>query len=77
MVTNIILGCTNRNVVSKLRETIISLSSALKFGIQHPVLDPQYKKDADKLQQVQGRAAMEHLPCEERLKSSSIWRRDG
>jgi len=68
MVANSILGCINKIVVCKLREAIISLSSALESGIQHPILDPPYKKDADKLQQVQGRANMEYLPCEERLR---------
>ena len=73
MVANSELGCINRTVVSKSREAIVSLSSALNSGIQHPILDPQYKKDADKLQQVQGRDSMEHLPCEERLREMDFF----
>lgn len=73
MVANSILGCINRIVVSKLRETIISFSSALKSGIWHPILDFQCKKDADKLQQIQERATIEHLPCEEKLKDMGFF----
>ncbi|KAK4828038.1 hypothetical protein QYF61_022815 [Mycteria americana] len=73
MVANSRLGCINRSVVSKSREAIISLSSALKSGRWHPILDPQHKNDTDKLQQVQGRATMEHLPCKERLREMDFF----
>lgn len=61
---NSILGCINASVVSKLEQA--NFSTALKSGIWHSVLDPQCKKDADKLQQVQGGVTMKHFPSKER-----------
>lgn len=54
MEVNSILGCINASVISKLVEA--NFSAALESGIWHSLC----KKDADTLQQVQGRVTMEH-----------------
>lgn len=64
MEVNSILGCINASAVSKRGKA--NFSAAFKSGIWHSLLDSQCKKDADKLQQVQGRVTMEHSPFKER-----------
>ena len=73
---NAILGCINRSIVSKPHKVLVPLYSALV----RPRLDycvqfwtPHFKKDANKLEQVQRRMTrmirrMETKPYEERLK---------
>ncbi|KAK4825515.1 hypothetical protein QYF61_000028, partial [Mycteria americana] len=63
------LGCIKRSVVSRLRERILPLYSALVRPSPPP--PPIYKKDIDLLEQVQRRATkmirwMEHLSYEEK-----------
>ena len=73
---NHILGCIKRSVVSRSREVVLHLCSALvrpqlEYCIQ--VWSPQYRRDMDVLERVHRRATkiihgMEHLSCEGRLR---------
>ena len=52
---NVILGSIKRSIVSKSREVLVSLYSALvRLHLEYCVqfLTPDFKKDADKLEQV-------------------------
>ena len=52
---NSVLGCINRNIASRSRQEVIPIYST--HFRPHPVLaSPQYKKDVDKLEQIQWRA---------------------
>ena len=73
---NAILGCIHRSIVSKLGEMLVPLYSALvRLHLEYCVQfwTPQFKKDADKLEQVQRRTTrmireLETKSYEERLK---------
>ena len=66
--TNCVLGCSKRSVISRSREVILHLCSALWYLLQYCVQmwSPQYRRDVDLLERVQRRAmkmipGMEHL----------------
>ncbi|CAM5146598.1 unnamed protein product [Natator depressus] len=73
---NIVMGCISRSVVSKTREVILPLYSALirpqlEYCVQFWA--PLFRKDVDKSERIQRRATemikgLENMTCEGRLK---------
>ena len=80
---NAILGCINRCIAFKSREVLYSLlyPALIRPHLEHCVQfwTPHFKKDVDKLEQVQRRTArmmirgLETKPFEERLKELGMF----
>ena len=78
---NRILGCTERNIFSWLRDGILPLCSSGTPTPQEPCFQlwrPQHKKHMDLLETVQRRATkmiwgLEHFCCEERLRELRLF----
>ena len=74
------LGCNKRSVASRVREVILSISSALvrphlEYCIQ--IWSPQYRRDMDLLERIQRKATkmthgMEHLSYEDKLRELGV-----
>ena len=75
------LGCIKRSVASRVREVILSISSALvrphlEYCIQ--MWSPQYRRDMDLLERIQRKATkrihgMEHLSYEDKLRELGMF----
>ncbi|CAM5112215.1 unnamed protein product [Natator depressus] len=78
---NIILGCTSRSSISKTREVILLLYSALirpQLEYCVPFRAPYFRKDVEKLEKVQRRATkmikgLENMAYEGRLKKLGLF----
>ena len=76
-----ILGYIKRSVASRVREVILPLCSVLvRPHLEHCIRtwSPQYGRDMDMLEHVQGRATkviqgMEHLSCQDRLRELGLF----
>jgi len=77
------MGCIKRRVVSRAREGIVPLCSALmRFHLEYcmQAWDPQHKEDAELLERAHRRATrmirgLEHVLYDDRLKELSVFSR--